>query len=342
MNSFIKHYDLTLQDVSDITFTLGIPRKSIIRFYNYLVFFDNYNWSPGEAPTCNITIYIKDYNHLKNKPFIEADELAKQFLRILGFLYNINFVRCMDSGHIRYSESVVQDILSEPLINKSNKNKNLKKIDRFNELMTLLHTNDLNKWETGMYAIKFYSKALELLDHELEEEAFFSAFKALEFITNHVYSKVYKDAIKKDINNTVAHFLNSHFDEKYQDKDDDKKANDLIVSTLTKIVSYRRKLKLTLTHLNINPSDRVLKELAICIKLRNTTAGHGNNPDKKGDNETINYERIMGFLDITKKAISHFLLGNEAMCAYLTLKKDDTWLHELQSSSVIDTEKEST
>lgn len=319
-------YELHLEDVHEELFALELPRKSVVKLLNLPVVMFSYDWD-NDGARMEILSYYSDVGNDDRQSVQKADENVKQFLRVLGFLYDTNLVWCMSGFNYVNDPVTINNIINSPHT-VSTKNKNIIKINKFNALMSNIRTDDNDRWEVGLSAIKFLAKAHELFDHELEEEAFFSVFKSLELLSGVIYSSVYKDRVSRRINSIVPEFLSLAFDEEYKGEGNDKTATDSITNALAQLVTARRKMLMTLKYLGVELTEDDMKLLGKCVQLRNNTAGHGTTSKRKSkgstkEEELIDADKIYFLIKITKQAIARFLFGEDHSIASLDYHK--TW-----------------
>lgn len=302
------YYNIVLEDVHEDRITLKLPRKVCYQILDYPSYLIDYTTSHDNNEVTLATIVeTTDFRSGLRQAF----DQAKEALRIISFLFDVNLTRLMD-GCNGYSEG--EDALK--LTNNTNdfKNANARKLSKFNN-----HVNEMNKkdktFRYSLSAIRYYSRFLELWDNELKEEAFLSLYKALELISNRVFEDHCGSDLRTKIKNIVPEILSEYFNEKLIKEKEitkDLAINNTVINELGNLITARRKILFALRHFDLIYED-CAKDIGPIVQLRNSVAAHGSNNNE----DNFPSDLIFPFSVLVKKVIAKFLLSDNEKYAFM-------------------------
>lgn len=158
-------------------------------------------------------------------------------------------------------------------------------------------------------SIGYFARSLKFYEIYFFEEAFLSAFKGIEIISNYIYRNNYMKLFKKRNNDYFDDLLALNYDENYSNEGLDKEIKKAVLKELERLTTIRRKIVLTIKHLRVDSQCNNIGEF---VSLRNSVAAHGSTGSL---NEKVNL--VTDCMKLSKFMISKFVLKDNYKKAYL-------------------------
>lgn len=281
----VYYFTLDLFDLHDNPILIKLTRNKLFRVDNYYIIS---RWDPSRGDS-NLTVYIVELDQNK------AIEQLIGFINLLNFLYDID-ITISSSLHL-YNVGALPT--TEIIDVRDTQNNNIKKLDSVISKIKSLEETDYKIIEQ---CIRYYSRSLKLMELELHEESFLTAFKPIELISNYIYKNNYQQDFNEYIQNIVPEMLKKLFDEEYRYENKDKEINIKTKAALESILTQRRKISKTLGFLDLNSIKDEIGEL---VRLRNKIGAHGNSGKL-----VLTIDESLNCQKICKRIITTFLFGN--------------------------------
>ncbi|MFJ7364032.1 hypothetical protein ACIQWQ_07860 [Peribacillus frigoritolerans] len=279
------YFSLDLFDLHENTILVKLTRNKLFKVDNiYLLS----RWDPSGGDS-TLNVYIEEIDENK------AKEQLTRFINLLNFLYDID-ITIASSLHL-YEAGVLPAF---EIINAgTTTNNNIKKINNVVQKIKNLNPTD---YKIIDQSLRYYSRSLKLMELELHEDSFLTAFKPIELIANYIYKNNYQQEFNEYIGKLVPQLLKELFDEEYRDENKDKEINMTTIATLENVQTQRRKISKTLGFLNLNS---LKDEIGQVVRLRNKIGAHGNSGKLiLGIDESLNCQKIC------KHIVTTYLFGN--------------------------------
>lgn len=277
---------LDLHDLNDNGILIKLARNKLFKAENfYLLNTWDSMWGDN-----TLTIYIDEANQEN------AQKQLFDFIHLLSYLYNFD----LSISTSLYLHSVKKLPEYEIIQSDTTKNKNIFKISHCLKTISAL---PLEQTKLITKSFHYYSRSLKLMELELFEDSFLTAFKPVELISNYIYKTNYQDDFNKHISNVVPNILTELFNEEYRDENKDKEINDAVMNALANIITQRRKISKSLSYLDLTDLN---KDIGNLVRLRNRVGAHANSRSL-----SVDMDASVECLSICRKIISTFLFGNK-------------------------------
>lgn len=289
------YYSLDLQDLHENTILLKITRNKLFKINKFYLL---YMWNEESS---ELRLFINELN--QDKATKELDE----FVDLLKYLFNIDI--SITSSMYLYP---IDSLPSYEVIEADKaQNNNIKRINYVVNELEIKRTNE--EYRIMTQSIRYYSRSLKLIELELWEESFLTAFKPIELISNYIYKKEYQIDFNNRINDVVPKILKNHFGEIYRDENKDKEISQSVINTLEELLTLRRKISKTLGFLKL---DRIKDEIGQVVRLRNKVGAHSNSGKLK-----LNIDDALKCQRISKEITSRFFFGDKFLKTNLNCER---------------------
>ncbi|PGE55218.1 hypothetical protein COM65_28590 [Bacillus wiedmannii] len=285
-------FSIELCDLHDNSILVKLSRNKLFKVDNYYLL---NSWDTNGGIN-TLDIYIEEIDK------DTAEQKLTNFVNLLNFLYNIDI--SISSNLYLYEIEALPPF--NVIDGEANTNKNVKKIDNLVKKLKSLDSRDCTIIEQ---AIRYYSRSLKLMELELFEDSFLTAFKPIELISSSIYKDKYQKEFDEYIKKVVPNLLNDLFNEEYRNENKDKEINMTIISTLESIQTQRRKIAKTLEFLNLND---LKKDIGQIVRWRNQIGAHSNS-----GKVTLDIEESIACQKICKKIIATYLFGKNTQLTKL-------------------------
>lgn len=278
------YISLDLTDLHDNSLLVKLSGNKLFKIDNIYLF---YKWDTGGGDN-TLTLYIEEENQIK------AENQLIYFIDLMNFLYDIDLTI---TSHLYLHPTKAlpsSDIVS---VDDTN-NRNFKKI---HSIVKKIKELEEENYKIFKQSIKYYSRSLKLMELELYEESFLTAYKPIELISNYVYKNNFQKEFDEYIKKIVPSMLEVLFEEEYRNENKDKEINETAKKTLRGILTSRRKISKMLTHMNISS---IKDEIGAIVKLRNEIAAHSNS-----GKHSLTLEDALDCQRICKQILTAYLLN---------------------------------
>ncbi|MFJ8513401.1 hypothetical protein [Lysinibacillus xylanilyticus] len=278
---------LKLEDLEENRILVKLARNTLFKIGKFYL----YNQWDTDGSQSTLTIYVDE----KDKE--QAKKEIYNFVDLLNFMYGKDLT-ITTNIYINKVEGLPD---SDMVLAEETKNSNILKL---NSVLMHLQSLDSKKQKHVLQSLHYFSRSLKLIELELYEEAFLSVFKTIELISNDIYKNYYKDDFDNTVAQVIPNLLSELFQEEYQNSANDKDTNDSIVPILERLITLRRKIKMTLSYLKLNDEFDNFGKL---VQLRNQVAAHGTSSNKK-----IGMREYADCMKLSKKIITTYILGERS------------------------------
>lgn len=290
---------LELEDLDENKILVKLARNKLFKIEKFYLF----NQWDTDGSTRTLTIYVDVEDRKK------AEEEMGKFLDLLNFMFDIDLT--ISTSFYFESDDLPTSVY---VIAENANNNNIKKI---NELFTHILSLDSKKQKLIHQSLHYYSRSLKLFELELYEDAFLTAYKPIELISNNVYKYQYQTDFNLAISSVMPNLLKELFDEEFKEEGKDCEINNLIVPMLEGILTQRRKIKNTLLFLKMESEEKHCGKL---VSLRNKVGAHATSGGKK-----IGMYEYVDCRVLSKKIITAYILGEPSDISDLDMERKCWW-----------------
>jgi len=287
---------LILRNTTDDNIYLKLPQNMDIVINNC---FYRYRYEKNFFMELIITCYID--NLCKDEAENKFYEYVESSNAILSFLYQIpigdSSLGICGISEVSYGRKVITN---------QTKSRNINNLVFFLDSLKLL---DEKMFKIADKCIDYFARSLKFYENNFFEEAFLSAFKGIEIISNYVYKNNYMNVFKKRNNDYFDDMLALNYDESYSNEGLDKEVKKAVLNELKRLTTIRRKIVLTMKYLKV---DNQYNNIGEFVSLRNSVVAHGSTGSL---NEKVNL--VIDCMMLSKFVISKFVLKNKHKKAYL-------------------------